>query len=206
MRFGIAYAEHRPFEDEGESFLFIDLRACGAVIQSKFRGILIEGIPHQRDAASVAARQLAHAKLDRLERLEDRLGASADAERWSGRLLNFRVEVREQIAFADVLLLNKTDLVPAQQVDRLEQRISARHFLPGKVSITAAHLLGGCGMGDGPADSVTDSWGRVHGLPWLRVADSALFPDSLEINPYVTIMALADRVAEGIRTDFSRGD
>jgi choline dehydrogenase-like flavoprotein len=52
-----------------------------------------------------------------------------------------------------------------------------------------------------PHSAVTDSYGRVHGLPWLRVADSSLFPDALEINPYLTIMALADRVAEGIRTD-----
>ena len=56
-------------------------------------------------------------------------------------------------------------------------------------------------MGRGAADSVSDGWGRVHGLPWLRVADAALFPDALEINPYVTIMALADRVAEGILED-----
>jgi len=55
-------------------------------------------------------------------------------------------------------------------------------------------------MGDG-AGSVTDAWGRVQGLPWLRVADASLFPDSLEINPYVTIMALADRVAEAVRGD-----
>jgi choline dehydrogenase-like flavoprotein len=41
----------------------------------------------------------------------------------------------------------------------------------------------------------------VHGLPWLRVADASLFPDSLEINPYLTIMALADRVAEQLKTD-----
>jgi len=53
-------------------------------------------------------------------------------------------------------------------------------------------------MGSGPADSVTDDRGRVHGVPWLRVADSSLFPDSIEINPYLTIMALADRVAEGV--------
>jgi choline dehydrogenase-like flavoprotein len=53
-------------------------------------------------------------------------------------------------------------------------------------------------MGLNASDSVTDSWGRVHGMPWLRVADSSLFPDSLEINPYMTVMALADRVAEGI--------
>ena len=56
-------------------------------------------------------------------------------------------------------------------------------------------------MGAGPSDSVTDSWGRVHGLRWLFVADSSLFPDSLEINPYLTIMALADRAAERIRED-----
>jgi choline dehydrogenase-like flavoprotein len=43
----------------------------------------------------------------------------------------------------------------------------------------------------------------VHGLPWLRVADASLFPDSLEINPYLTIMGLADRVAEGIRQDLA---
>jgi len=49
--------------------------------------------------------------------------------------------------------------------------------------------------------SVTDGWGRVHGIPWLRVADASVFPDSLEINPYVTIMACADRVAEKIRDD-----
>ena len=67
--------------------------------------------------------------------------------------------------------------------------------------MSAAHLMGGCGMGRDPAGSVTDGWGRVHDIPWLRVADASLFPDSLEINPYLTIMALADRVAEGIRTE-----
>ncbi len=81
---------------------------------------------------------------------------------------------------------------------RTEELIQARHFSPGKTTVSAAHLMGGCAMGRSAADSVTDAWGRVHGLPWLRVADSSLFPDSLEINPYVTIMALADRVAEKI--------
>ena len=56
-------------------------------------------------------------------------------------------------------------------------------------------------MGSGREDSVTDAYGRVHGVPWLYVADSSLFPNSLEINPYLTIMALADRVAETVRKD-----
>ena len=83
--------------------------------------------------------------------------------------------------------------------EHLDQIAEKPDFKPGKFSISAAHLQGGCAMGSGPEDSVTDSSGRVHGVPWLHVADSSLFPNSLEINPYLTIMALADRVAETIR-------
>jgi choline dehydrogenase-like flavoprotein len=78
--------------------------------------------------------------------------------------------------------------------------IHARQFLPGQVSVSAAHLMGGCAMGQ-PHSAVTDSYGRVHGVPWLRIADASLFPDAVEVNPYLTVMALADRVAEGIRAD-----
>jgi choline dehydrogenase-like flavoprotein len=91
--------------------------------------------------------------------------------------------------------------VEAWESERLDERIHERHFSQGTISVSAAHLMGGCGMGRSEIDSVTDSWGRVHGRPWLRVADASLFPDALEINPYLTIMALADRVAEGVLAD-----
>jgi choline dehydrogenase-like flavoprotein len=94
-------------------------------------------------------------------------------------------------------------LLEAAEASRIDERIHQRHFLPGTISVSAAHLMGGCGMGGSAADSVTDSWGRVHGLPWLRIADASLFPDALEINPYLTIMALADRVAEGVLSDYA---
>jgi choline dehydrogenase-like flavoprotein len=96
-------------------------------------------------------------------------------------------------------------LVERGDAERVDELITRDNYRPGTISVSAAHLMGGCGMGSGPADSVTDAWGRVHGLPWLRVADSALFPDSLEINPYLTVMGLADRVAEGVRTDLKLG-
>ncbi|NIP80697.1 MAG: hypothetical protein GWM90_16345, partial [Gemmatimonadetes bacterium] len=94
-------------------------------------------------------------------------------------------------------------LIEREDADRVDALITRDHFLPGRISVSAAHLMGGCGMGRDATDSVTDAWGRVHGLPWLRVADSSLFPDTLEINPYLTIMGLADRVAEGIRDDMA---
>jgi len=92
-------------------------------------------------------------------------------------------------------------LIEASDAARVDDLIDERHFQLGRISISAAHLMGGCAMGPGPGTSVTDAWGRVHGLPWLRVADASLFPDSLEINPYLTVMALADRVAEGVLAD-----
>jgi choline dehydrogenase-like flavoprotein len=94
-------------------------------------------------------------------------------------------------------------LIERQDAYRTEDLIREDHFLLGRVSVSAAHLMGGCGMGP-PGSGVTDSRGRVHGIPWLRVADASLFPDSLEINPYLTIMALADRAAEGVRQDWSQ--
>jgi choline dehydrogenase-like flavoprotein len=94
-------------------------------------------------------------------------------------------------------------VIEAAEQDRLDARISERYFSEGKTTLSAAHLMGGCAMGRDRSDSVTDACGRVHGVPWLRVADSSLFPDALQINPYLTIMALADRVAEGIRHDLS---
>ena len=87
----------------------------------------------------------------------------------------------------------------AAEAGDLEARVRSHGFVPGKTTVSAAHVQGGCAMGPTPAESVVDPHGRVHGLPWLRVADASLFPDAVHINPYLTVMALADRVAEHIR-------
>jgi choline dehydrogenase-like flavoprotein len=91
--------------------------------------------------------------------------------------------------------------IDAADADRIDELIPRANVKPGKISITSAHLMGGCAMGRDSSDSVTDGWGRVHDMPWLHVADSSLFPQCSEVNPYVTVMALADRVAEGIRNN-----
>ncbi|MFL6465418.1 MAG: GMC family oxidoreductase N-terminal domain-containing protein, partial [Bryobacteraceae bacterium] len=76
-------------------------------------------------------------------------------------------------------------VIESQDRWRLDRDASSFTFVPGKATVSAAHLQGGCAMGTGPEDSVTDSHGRVHGLPWLFVADASLFPNSLNINPYL---------------------
>jgi choline dehydrogenase-like flavoprotein len=117
------------------------------------------------------------------------------ATRTAARIFFAAGAVRVHAPSADPPLLERSD---AGAIDR---RIDERHFRTGRISVSAAHLMGGCGMGSSSADSVTDSWGRVHGRPGLFVADSSLFPDSLEINPYLTVMAVADRAAERLRED-----
>ena len=92
-------------------------------------------------------------------------------------------------------------VIEANDAPRIDDLIRESEFIPGRTTVSAAHLMGGCAMGTGVRDSVCDDRGRVHGKPWLRVADSSLFPNALEINPYLTIMALADRVAEGALQD-----
>ncbi|HUT54097.1 MAG TPA: GMC family oxidoreductase [bacterium] len=82
--------------------------------------------------------------------------------------------------------------------EKLEQFITPKNFLSVKTPLSSAHPQGGCRMGAGPDHSVTDPLGRVHGRPWLHVADASLFPSSSHVNPYLTIMALAERVAEQV--------
>jgi cholesterol oxidase len=45
---------------------------------------------------------------------------------------------------------------------------------------------------------VVDGWGRVVGIDRLAVTDASVFPSSLGVNPQVTIMAFAERAAEGM--------
>jgi long-chain-alcohol oxidase len=92
--------------------------------------------------------------------------------------------------------------IEAVDAARIDDLIPFDGLRLGKHTISSAHPMGGCRMGASPADSVTDGWGRVHGRPGLYVADASLFPRCAEINPYVTIMALADRVAEAVRRDW----
>jgi len=94
-------------------------------------------------------------------------------------------------------------LIEARDASRIDELIGEQNFALGRISVSAAHLMGGAAMGHDAGDSVTDGRGRVHGMPWLRIADASLFPESLEINPYLTVMALADRVAEGVLQDLS---
>jgi choline dehydrogenase-like flavoprotein len=57
------------------------------------------------------------------------------------------------------------------------------------------HQAGTCRMGNDPASSVTDPWGRVHGHDNLWIMDASVLVTDGGFNPVLTIMALALRSA-----------
>ena len=63
---------------------------------------------------------------------------------------------------------------------------------------TTAHILGGCVIGATPEDGVVDEQGRVFGYPGLFVADGSVIPANLNVNPSLTITALAEYILSHI--------
>jgi choline dehydrogenase-like flavoprotein len=66
---------------------------------------------------------------------------------------------------------------------------------PAALTPTGFHPMGTARMGRDPARAVVDSWGAVHGMRNLFVADASLFPTCVGVNPQVSIMAFATRIA-----------
>ncbi|MCA1691724.1 MAG: GMC family oxidoreductase [Actinobacteria bacterium] len=62
--------------------------------------------------------------------------------------------------------------------------------------LLTAHPMGGAVMSDSPSGGVVDHRGEVWGHPGLFVADSAVIPGPLAVNPSLTIAALAERTAQ----------
>lgn len=57
------------------------------------------------------------------------------------------------------------------------------------------HVLGGLRMGEAPADSVTDAYGRLHDFDNLYCMDGGVMPSGSGYNPTLTLIALALRAA-----------
>jgi choline dehydrogenase-like flavoprotein len=62
--------------------------------------------------------------------------------------------------------------------------------------LLTTHVQGTCRMGGDPARSVVDADAQSWDVKRLYVGDGSLIPRTLSVNPSLTIMALADRLAE----------
>ena len=61
------------------------------------------------------------------------------------------------------------------------------------------HLMGTARMGNDPATSVVNAWGRSHDVRNLFIVDGSIFITSAGVNPTHTIQALALYIADQIK-------
>jgi choline dehydrogenase-like flavoprotein len=96
----------------------------------------------------------------------------------------------------------------------LERQVLGFDFSPNRGTVFSAHQMGTARMGSNPVDHACDPYGRVratsrpqvtdrHGgiIKGLYVADGSLFPTAIGVNPMITILALAKRVARTVLED-----
>lgn len=69
-----------------------------------------------------------------------------------------------------------------------------------------AHPSGGTRMGEDPKESVTDRYGKVHGIKNLFIAGNSLFPGMSSFNVTETIGALTYWQAEYLKREVLKGD
>ena len=67
--------------------------------------------------------------------------------------------------------------------------------------LVSTHVQGTCRMGSDPERSVVDADAQSWDVKRLYVGDGSLVPRTLSVNPSLTIMALADRLAEHLHAD-----
>ena len=88
---------------------------------------------------------------------------------------------------------------------RFEAALAAFDLAPNRGAVFSAHQMGSVRMGADPRTHPCDPWGRVRVtgrgdavVRGLYVGDGSLFPTGLGVNPMITVMALAKRVARTV--------
>ena len=98
------------------------------------------------------------------------------------------------------MLLPGSDKLPLTREDLnfLAKHINEHNLRFEKYPLSSAHPQGGARMGNDPGISVTTPQGNLWGIDNIFVADASLFPTSVKVNPYETVMLLARYVGEKI--------
>jgi choline dehydrogenase-like flavoprotein len=97
---------------------------------------------------------------------------------------------------------------PSTDAARFEAALGAFDFGPNRGAVFSAHQMGTVRMGADRRTHPCDPWGRVRTndrsdelIRGLYVGDGSLFPTGLGLNPMITVMALASRVARTVLAD-----
>ncbi len=98
---------------------------------------------------------------------------------------------RTKDVLESILVRNGCRLIQADFLDKSLQPEQGLHF-------STAHQVGSCRMADAKKNGVVDANGEVFDYPGLYVSDGAAIPSSLAVNTSLTILANAERIADGV--------
>jgi choline dehydrogenase-like flavoprotein len=90
--------------------------------------------------------------------------------------------------------------VSEQQYRAFDRQIERHGMNPNRLIAYSAHQMGTCRMGADPKDAVVDGNHEVYGVKGLFVCDGSVFPSASGVNPMLSIMGLAHRAAQYIKT------
>jgi choline dehydrogenase-like flavoprotein len=97
---------------------------------------------------------------------------------------------------------------PGRGFAAFEAALGTFDFAPNRGGVFSAHQMGSVRMGADPRSHPCDTAGRVRlsdrddrVVEGLFVGDGSLFPTGIGVNPMITVMATARRVARGILAD-----
>ena len=106
-----------------------------------------------------------------------------------GRLRSYLA--RAESLFDTILLNNGCRRLDTEFVNDAGQPHTEPH-------LSGAHQMASCRMADRPQHGVVDPMGEVFGHPGMFITDGAAIPSSLGVNPSLTILANAERIADGL--------
>ena len=86
----------------------------------------------------------------------------------------------------------------------IEERITVRSVQPTAQFCAGSHLVGTAPLGADPEDSVAGPSGAAHRVEGLYVADGAAIPTTISLDPSLTIMGVARRIAAGMHERYGR--
>jgi choline dehydrogenase-like flavoprotein len=171
------------------------------------QGIMFEGVagPPSYVAMSLPLTGARHAEAMADYRRLAQFGLMvSDSSRGSVRSFGGRPLIRYELVEADLARF-RTGLVRMRELFEaagarevylpLPHGVAPERARPRDLKLMAFHPLGTARADARPTHGVVDGQLRLHGVEGLHVADGSVVPSSLGVNPQITIMALATRLA-----------
>src|SRR5712692_8557900 len=91
-------------------------------------------------------------------------------------------------------------MVSEQQFREFDRQLERHGMGVNRIMMFTAHQMGTCRMGADHTTSVTNEHSEVYGVKNLFVCDGSLFPAPSGVNPMLSIMGLAHRASQYIKT------